>query len=90
MAAKLGTVGKYDPGGKIFLLLYLTIYLLSCRRDYCLSNSPIHVCFLHNPAHCIGLEVLILTKTITPNQQLDRSYPTLQAIEAYFKGRTSW
>ena len=52
--------------------------------------------FLQNPAHCVGLEALILTKhllltvsttRVPPNQQLHTSYPTLQAIEAFPKGR---
>ena len=27
------------------------------------QTALLQVCFLHNPAHCIGLEVLILTPT---------------------------
>ena len=54
-----------------------------------------HVCLLHNPAHCIGLKVLLLTKQLLltvaqqegPNQQVHRSYPTLQDIEAYSRGK---
>ena len=59
---------------------------------YCLSNS---LTSSHNPAHYIGLESLKRTKNLLqplapqegPNQQVHTSYPTLQAIEAYPKGR---
>ena len=58
------------PGEKIFLLALfyhlLTIYF--GVGDYVYQTALLHVCFLHNPAHCVGLEVLILTKTITPNR----------------------
>ena len=60
------------------------------------QTALLQVCFLRNPAHCIGLEALKLTKKTppsryhhkrAPNQNIYTSYPTLQAIEAYPKGR---
>ena len=61
------------PRRKIFLLAK-SDHLLTNNfgiQDYCLLNN---LTFLHNPAHCIGLEALTLTKqllltvsTIVPN-----------------------
>ena len=72
----------------------MVYHLLWCRRLLFIKQPYfMFVVFTMQLNVLIGLEVLILTKQLLltvapqegPNQQLHRSYPTLQDIEAYPK-----
>ena len=80
---------------QIYFTFTSTDHLFWSRRLLFIKQPYFIFVFLHNPAHCIVLEVLLLTKQLLltiaqqegPNQQVHRSYPTLPDIEAYSKGR---